>query len=153
MPSEFLIHPAILNWPRSVKRLVVVALDVVMSLVAMWLAFTLRLDTPHRPLGVEWLIYAMGPVLAVPIAAVFGVLRVAISGLSGLIIVYAVLSWVRTDNPLADVVERLCAPPLAPIRRLLPLVGGIDLSPLVLLVLLQIALIVLNALEPAILLL
>ncbi len=40
-----------------------------------------------------------------------------------------------------------------PIRRLLPLVGGIDLSPLVLLVLLQIALIVLNALEPAVLLL
>ncbi len=90
---------------------------------------------------------------SVPIAAAFGVLRVAISGMTGLIIVYAVLSWVRTDNPLADVVERLCAPPLAPIRRLVPLVGGIDLSPLVLLVLLQIALIVLNTLEPAVLML
>jgi len=36
---------------------------------------------------------------------------------------------------------------LKPIRRLLPLVGGIDLSPLVLLVLLQIAGIVLGSLQ------
>lgn len=90
---------------------------------------------------------------SVPIAALFGVLRVAISGMTGLIIVYAVLSWVQTNNVLADVVERLCAPPLIPIRRVLPLVGGIDLSPLVLLVLLQIAGILLGALERAVLLL
>lgn len=75
MPSDFLIHTAILNWPRSIKRLVVVALDVAMSLLAMWLAFTLRLDTPHWPLGVEWLIYAMGPMLAVPIFIRFGLYR------------------------------------------------------------------------------
>jgi YggT family protein len=36
-------------------------------------------------------------------------------------------------------VDRLCQPWLTPIRRIIPLVGGIDLSSLVLLVLLQIA--------------
>jgi FlaA1/EpsC-like NDP-sugar epimerase len=75
MPNDLLNHTAILSWPRSVKRLVVVALDVAMSLAAMWLAFTLRLDTPHSPVGVEWLIYAMGPLLAVPIFIRFGLYR------------------------------------------------------------------------------
>ena len=53
---------------------------------------------------------------------------------------------------LADVVERLCAPPLAPIRRLLPLVGGVDLSPLALLVLLQVVAIVLGHVQGLVLL-
>jgi YggT family protein len=50
------------------------------------------------------------------------------------------------------VIERLVAPALMPIRRVLPLVGGIDLSPLVLLVLLQIASILLGHLQGAALL-
>ena len=87
---------------------------------------------------------ADGGLFSVPILAAFGVLRLAISGLTGLVIVYAVLSWVPTRSVMSDVVERLCAPPLIPIRRVLPLVGGIDLSPLVLLLLLQIASIVLG---------
>lgn len=84
---------------------------------------------------------------SVPILAIFGVARLVISGLSGLVIVYAVLSWVQANTVLADIIERLVAPPLTPIRRLMPLVGGIDLSPLVLLLLLQIAAIVLGHLQ------
>lgn len=84
---------------------------------------------------------------AVPILAAFGLVRMAISGLTGIVIVYAVLSWVQTHSPMADLIERLVAPPLTPIRRLMPLVGGIDLSPLVLLVLLQVASIVLGHLQ------
>ena len=75
-----------------------------------------------------------------------------VTGLTGLVIVYAVLSWVQTASVMADVVERLCAPPLTPIRRLVPLVGGVDLSPLALLVLLQVAAIVLGHLQGLILL-
>jgi YggT family protein len=48
---------------------------------------------------------------------------------------------------MADVIERLVAPLLQPIRRVLPLVGGIDLSPLALLVVLQIAGILLGSLQ------
>ena len=72
--------------------------------------------------------------------------------MTGLIIVYAVLSWVQSRNVLSDIIERLCAPPLIPIRRVAPLVGGVDLSPLVLLVLLQVASIVLGAIQGAVLL-
>ena len=100
-----------------------------------------------------WLLAgASDGLFAVPILAGFGVARLAISGLTGLLIVYAVLSWVQTASLMADLVERLCAPPLTPIRRLVPLVGGVDLSPLVLLVLLQVAAIVLGHLQGLILL-
>jgi len=95
-----------------------------------------------------WLIAgASGGLFAVPILAAFGLVRLAISGLTGLVIVYAVLSWVPTQSVISDVIGRLCAPPLMPIRRVLPLVGGIDLSPLVLLLLLQIVSIVLEHLQ------
>lgn len=95
-----------------------------------------------------WLLAgADGGLFAVPILAVFGLLRLTISGLTGMVIVYAVLSWVPTQSPMSDVIGRLCTPVLTPIRRVLPLVGGIDLSPLVLLVLLQIASIMLGHLQ------
>jgi YggT family protein len=99
-----------------------------------------------------WLIGTGGSYTTVLILAGFGVVRLAISGLTGLIIVYAILSWVQTQTVLSDVIERLCAPPLTPIRRIVPLVGGVDLSPLVLLLLLQVGAIVLGALQASALL-
>ena len=71
--------------------------------------------------------------------------------LTGLVIVYVVLSWVKADSPIVDVIDRLCAPLLRPFRKLIPRVGGIDLSPLVFLVLLQVAAIVLAALQAGVL--
>jgi len=65
----------VLGWPRAVKRLVVVALDVVLALVATWIAFTLRLDTPHWPEGAQWWVYGLAPILAVPIFVKFGLYR------------------------------------------------------------------------------
>jgi YggT family protein len=95
--------------------------------------------------GLLWLISGgAGGLFAVPILAFFGLLRMAISGLTGAVIVYALLSWVPSRSVMADVLERLVAPALQPIRRFLPLVGGIDLSPLVLLLVLQVLAIVLG---------
>jgi len=73
-----------------------------------------------------WLLAgADGGLFAVPILAAFGLLRLAISGMTGLVIVYAVLSWVPSQSVMSDVIERLCAPLLLPIRRVLPLVGAL----------------------------
>lgn len=80
----------------------------------------------------------------------FALLRLAISALTGLLIVYAIASWLRSDSPMIDLLERLCAPLLRPLRRVMPLVGGIDLSPLVLLVLLQVLTIVLAHLQASV---
>ena len=65
----------ILAWPRTRKRLAVVSLDCVLSTFATWLALTLRLDTPNWPSGLEWMVYAVGPALAIPIFAKFGLYR------------------------------------------------------------------------------
>ncbi len=77
-------------------------------------------------------------------AAFFGVLRVAVGALMLILIVHAVLSWVQTRSPVVDIIDRLASPVLRPVRRMLPLVGGMDLSPLVLIVLLQVLLMVLG---------
>ncbi|MEK9802711.1 MAG: YggT family protein [Curvibacter sp.] len=82
--------------------------------------------------------------LSVLILAVFGVVKIVISGLTGLVIVYAVLSWVQSRTVLSDIIERLVQPVLAPIRRFVPLVGGSARAPRVLLVPRQVALIVLG---------
>jgi YggT family protein len=65
-------------------------------------------------------------------------------GFMGLILIEAVFSWVNPDAPLAPFIRALTDPLLRPLRRIVPLVGNIDLSPLVALLLLQIALRVLS---------
>ncbi len=89
--------------------------------------------------------------LSVVVLAGFGLVRMAISGMTVLIIIYAVLSWVQTRSVAADFLERLVMPLLIPIRRVMPLIGGIDLSPLVLLLILQVGGIVLGALQASVL--
>lgn len=99
-----------------------------------------------------WVLSGMGAsVVSIAVLAAFGVVRLAISGLTGLVIVYAILSWVQTQSVMADFLERLVLPLLMPIRRVVPLVGGIDLSPLVLLLILQVAGIVLGNVQAAVL--
>lgn len=55
-----------------------------------------------------------------------------------LVIVQAVLSYFMSPfDPIRQRVDRLVAPLLAPIRRVVPPVGMIDFSPVVLIILLQ----------------
>ena len=100
--------------------------------------------------GILWLMVGRGGGALVPVLALFGLVRLVISGVIGLVIVYAILSWVQADSPIADVIDRLCAPMLRPFRRMIPLVGGFDLSPLALLVLLQVAAIIVANLQDAV---
>ena len=101
---------------------------------------------------VLWTLTGMtASLLSVVVLAAFGLVRMAISGMTGLVIVYAILSWVQTQSVAADFLERLALPLLIPIRRVMPLVGGIDLSPLVLLLILQVAGIVLGSIQAAVL--
>jgi YggT family protein len=102
--------------------------------------------------GMLWLLGGGGESLvAVVVYAAFGLLRMTISGFTALVIVYAVLSWVQTRSFLSDLLDRLVTPLLTPFRRVVPLVGGMDLSPLVLLVSLQVASIVLGSVQIAVL--
>ncbi|MFC3109085.1 YggT family protein [Undibacterium arcticum] len=72
--------------------------------------------------------------------AVLRVLQWIFYGFMGLLIIEAIFSWVNPHAPLAPFVRALNDPILRPLRRVIPLVGNIDLSPLVALILLRIAL-------------
>jgi YggT family protein len=70
----------------------------------------------------------------------------------GLTLVRAVLSWVNTHTPLMPVVYELTEPFLRPLRRFIPMVSNVDLTPLVLFILCQLILMVpVLALERALL--
>lgn len=49
------------------------------------------------------------------------------------LIISVILSWVAqgSSNPAVELVNQICEPLLTPIRRLLPSMGGLDLSPIV----------------------
>ena len=69
------MHEYMLTWPRSLKQVAVILLDVVLALVATWLAFSLRLDTLHWPSGLQWWVYLLTPTLAVPVFVRLGLYR------------------------------------------------------------------------------
>ena len=56
------------------------------------------------------------------------------------ILIYVILSWIGQRggyNPIAVVLRELNEPLLRPFRRILPPIAGLDLSPLLVLILLQ----------------
>jgi YggT family protein len=76
--------------------------------------------------------------------AAFWLARSAIYLAMGLVVVQAILSWVNPHAPMAPAIRQLSEPLLAPFRRRLPAVAGVDLSPLALFLLLQILLILID---------
>jgi YggT family protein len=86
--------------------------------------------------------------LPVPELLFFSLLRLISLALwfyIGALIIYVLLSWFgdRGRNPMALLLGELVEPLLRPARRLLPPIGGLDLSPLIVMLLLQAAMIAL----------
>lgn len=82
-----------------------------------------------------------------PLVSLVGLLQLLVSALSALVLVYALMSWVQPGSPLFYTAERLVQPWLDPLRRVVPLIGGVDLSALVLLLALQLMGMVLAGLQ------
>jgi len=82
------------------------------------------------------------------IAALVSIADLLLSVLTWIIIIQVVLSWLFAFNVLnihsagvrafAMALDRITAPIYRPIRRMLPDFGGIDFSPLVILILIQV---------------
>jgi YggT family protein len=66
-----------------------------------------------------------------------GLLRTAIDVFFYAIMLQVILSWVNPHSPISGVLNSLTRPLLSPIQRFLPTAGGIDFSPIVALILLQ----------------
>lgn len=92
------------------------------------------LPVADNPLGVALGALGLG---------LLAVLKFGVYLVMGVVLVAAVLSWVNPHAPAASVFFGLADPFLRPIRRVLPNIANVDLSPLVLLLILQVLLLVL----------
>ena len=80
---------------------------------------------------------------SVPWLALKFLLRTVLQGLIGITLIHALLSWIQPLSPIQGLFSRLLDPLLQPLRQRLPRLGGVDLSALVLLLLLQVLLLAL----------
>lgn len=85
----------------------------------------------------------IGMPLMILMFAIGSLLRLTIYIMIGAVILQSVLSWINPYSPVAPLVNQLVKPLLDPIRRFVPLISGIDLSPLVAILLLNVFLMLL----------
>ena len=109
-----------------------------------------------------WVVLALGQWIQIAIAgaqpalvplllvALVDLLRYSLYILVGAVLIQVVFSWINPYTPAAPVLDALTRPFLRPLRRFVPPIGNFDLTPLVLLILVQVALIVVWNLRAAI---
>jgi YggT family protein len=118
------------------------------------------LDVPTLLLA--WLVQALGlwlqatigrvepGVVGLLLVAMVDLFRYSLYILVGAVIIQVVFSWINPYTPAAPVLEALTRPFLRPLRRYVPPIANFDLTPLVLVVAVQIILIVVWHLRPAV---
>jgi YggT family protein len=79
------------------------------------------------------------------LAAAVQVLRWSLYMVFFLVLLHVILSWVNPYAPVAPGIALMVRPFLAPFQKIIPLVGGVDLSPIALIVIVQILLLLVNS--------
>ena len=120
------------------------------SLLLAWLVQALYLSVVIGVSGIHGGATAEGFGVAM-LSGLVETLRLAIYLAMGVVIMSAILSWVNPYAPIAPVFNQLASPLLRPAQRLIPPIGGVDLSPLVVLLLLQVVLKILGYVRIALL--
>lgn len=86
----------------------------------------------------------------IAIAAILELTTLTINLFTFAIFIKIILSWVAPNNynPITAMVSTIAEPVLAPFRRIIPSPGGLDISPIFAIILLQATLIFLQTLKP-----
>jgi YggT family protein len=89
--------------------------------------------------------YTLGPaagqaLVAMALIAAVDVVRMILYIIMAVLIVQAVLSWVNPYSPIAPLLNALSRPFLRPVQRIVPPVANVDLSPLVVIIVIQLLL-------------
>ena len=147
--GQFIV--AVTDWMvRPVRRLIpgLFGLD----MASLFLAWLWQVAYQGIALGFTGVLLAVSPapIFMVAALALLEVAKISLYLVIGAVIVSAVFSWVNPYAPLAEVFNTLTRPLLRPFRRYIPPVGGVDLSPLALLLVLQIALFVIASLRQSV---
>ncbi|NQD94575.1 YggT family protein [Pseudomonas sp. CrR25] len=77
--------------------------------------------------------YGAGNPVQLLIWSIIGVTALFLKVFFFALIIGVILSWVAqgSHNPAVELIQQICEPLLVPIRRFLPSLGGLDLSPIV----------------------
>jgi YggT family protein len=97
----------------------------------------------------EYVLIPQVSLLVIALLALFRIAQWILYGFMALLVLEAVFSWVNPHAPFAPFIRALNGPVLSPLRRLIPVLGGIDFSPLVALIALQVLNRLLDELLPA----
>ena len=65
----------ILSLPSAAKHQIVVVFDVFSALFAVWMAFSLRLELLHWPVGSQGIVYLLAPALLLPVFSFSGIYK------------------------------------------------------------------------------
>lgn len=114
-----------------------------LDLSSLFLAWGLETVLCLMVLGLEGRQLWSGGAQVLPVVAFLGLvhlLKYSIYLLILAVFIQAILSWINPYSPIGPVLETLTRPFLRPIKRFLPLIGNVDLSPLVVFVICQLVL-------------
>lgn len=127
---------------RPVRRVVpgLFGLDLA-SLLLFFLAELLMVLSTHWIMGYPFAVAGMDVTPGFLLLALASALRLGLYVIIGFVLIQAVLSWVNPFSPLAPVFYAMARPILAPFQKFIPPMGGVDLSPLVALIVVQLILI------------
>ncbi|OYY95067.1 MAG: osmotic-shock protein [Hydrogenophilales bacterium 28-61-23] len=98
-------------------------------------------------LGVQWIMgypFAVAGGAVLPgflLLALAAALKLALYVLIGFVLLQAILSWINPFSPLAPIFYALARPVVGPFQKIIPPLGGIDLTPMVALIVVQLLLI------------
>lgn len=124
---------------RKVLPLKVRAFDFA-SLLAAFLIALLAMVIQRLMISVDVQSLALLNPISILVRAALFVIRNALYLAMGVIIIQAILSWVNPNAPVAPSLNLLSRPILTPFRRIIPVIGGIDFSPLVVMLLINVLL-------------
>ena len=116
------------------------------SLLLVWLIQAIYLGVAFALTGVL-AAASPGALGGIALLAVVESARLGLYLVMGVVIIAAVLSWINPHAPLAPLFNALAQPMLRPFQRFIPPVGGVDITPLVLLLVLQVAMALLGGLS------
>jgi len=95
--------------------------------------------------GVMWIQGYSGhsfPLAGLLMLAAVKLLKISLYLLMGAVFAQAILSWVNPHSSVASVLEAVTGRFMRPLRRIVPMLGSVDLSPLLLFVICQLIMIV-----------
>ena len=111
------------------------------SLLPFFVAELLMVLSVHWVMGYPFAVAGSVVLPGFLLLALASALKLALYVLIGFVLLQAILSWVNPFSPLAPIFYAMARPVIGPFQKIVPPIGGIDLSPMVALIVVQLLLV------------